>query len=244
MAAFIELFSDDVQFKKSNYIEARSELLQSSLVYRDKQMQQVSVHRLVQDTILTTMDDEKKELMFRQVARIFWGDWPSAMPKPSKDPELPKPKSTGGRLHVARWPVCASIYPRVLRMHQLWPSIPNLSEATNLLFAKLLSEAAWFVQLSYIEFPPSFPHCVTNNHITRYQKDRGRMKHFDGFFDTALTICESSTHADQEALLADIHFCLGAIAMDASDFDASRDHKEYSLDLVSKICKELGTADE
>lgn len=32
--------------------------------------------------------------------------------------------------------------------------------------------------------------------------------------------------------------------MDASDFDASRVYKEYSLDLVSKICKELGTADE
>lgn len=60
MAASIKLFSDGLQFKKSNYIEARSELLQSSLVYRDKQMQQVSVHRLVQDTILTTMDDERK----------------------------------------------------------------------------------------------------------------------------------------------------------------------------------------
>jgi hypothetical protein len=90
MAASIELFSDGLQFKKSNYIEARPELLQSSLVYRDKQMQQVSVHRLVQDAILTTMDYETKELMFGQVARILWGDWPSAMPKPSKDPELPK----------------------------------------------------------------------------------------------------------------------------------------------------------
>ncbi|KAL7897244.1 P-loop containing nucleoside triphosphate hydrolase protein [Trichoderma sp. SZMC 28014] len=220
MAASMELFPDGLQFKKSNYIEARSELLQSSLVYRDKQMQQISVHRLVQDAILTTMDDGRKELMFKKVARILWGDWPSAMPKPSRDPELPKPKSTGGRLHVARWPVCASIYPHVLRMHQLWSSIPDLSETTNLLFAKLLSEAAW------------------------YQKERGRTKHFDGFFDTALGICESSTHADQKALLADIHFCLGAIAMDASDFDASRDHKEHSLDLVSKICKELGTEDE
>jgi tetratricopeptide (TPR) repeat protein len=32
--------------------------------------------------------------------------------------------------------------------------------------------------------------------------------------------------------------------MDASNFDASRIHKERSLDLVSKICQELGTADE
>jgi tetratricopeptide (TPR) repeat protein len=32
--------------------------------------------------------------------------------------------------------------------------------------------------------------------------------------------------------------------MDASDFDKSRVYKERSLDLVSKICRELGTADE
>ncbi len=80
--------------------------------------------------------------------------------------------------------------------------------------------------------------------ITRYQKERGRTKKFDGFFETARTICESSTHPDRDSLLADIHFCLGAIAMDASDFDASRVHKERSFDLVSRICKELGTADE
>lgn len=32
--------------------------------------------------------------------------------------------------------------------------------------------------------------------------------------------------------------------MDASDFNQSRFHKERSLDIVSKICKELGIADE
>ncbi len=68
---------------------------------------------------------------------------------------------------------------------------------------------------------------------------------FDGFFDTARSICEASTHPDRDSVLADIYFCLGAIAMDVSDFDASRFYKENSLDLVSKICKELGkTADE
>lgn len=49
---------------------------------------------------------------------------------------------------------------------------------------------------------------------------------------------------DRDSLLADIYFCLGAITMDASDFDTSRVNKERSLDLVSQICKELGTADE
>jgi hypothetical protein len=94
---------------------------------------------------LATMDVTKKRYMFDQVVRILWADWPSAMPKPSKEPELPQPKSTGGRLHVGRWPVCAAIYPHVLRIHQLWSSISDLPETTSMQFAKLLNEAAWYV---------------------------------------------------------------------------------------------------
>jgi hypothetical protein len=145
MEAAVELLSEGAPFKKSNYIEARSDLFQSSLVQRDKQKQQISVHRIVQDVILATMDVAKKRLMFDKVVQILWADWPSAMPKPSKEPELPQPKSSGGRLYVGRWPACAAIYPHVLRIHQLWSSISDLSEATRLLFAKLLTEAAWYV---------------------------------------------------------------------------------------------------
>ncbi|CAG8278644.1 unnamed protein product [Penicillium salamii] len=220
MAASMELLSEGAKFKKGNYIDARTDLLQSSLIQRDKQKQQISVHRIVQGVILATMDARKKQFIFDQVVRMLWADWPSAMPKASKKPELPSPKSTGGRLSVGRWPVCAALYPHVLRIHQLWSVISDLSEDTRLLFAKLLNEAAW------------------------YQKERGRTKQFDGFFETALNICETSKHTDRDSILADIYFCLGAIAMDASDFDTSRVYKERSLDLVSHICKELGTADE
>ena len=88
------------------------------------------------------------------------------------------------------------------------------------------------------------PFLAIKSDITRYQKERGRTKEFDGFFETARNICEASRHADRDSLLADIHFCLGSVAMDASDFDTSRIHKERSFDLVLKICKELGIADE
>lgn len=220
MAASTELSSGGVQFRKTDYIEARADLLQSSLIQRDKKKQRISVHRIVQDAVLSTIDVAKKRTMFDHVVRILWADWPSAMPTPSKEPELPKPKSTGGRQHVGRWPVCAAIYPHVLRVHQLWPAVQDPSEAVRLHFAKLLNEAAW------------------------YQKERGRTRGFDGFFDTARAICEASTHPDRDSVLADIYFCLGAIAMDVGDFDASRVYKERSLDLVSKICAALGTADE
>jgi hypothetical protein len=144
--------ANDAQFKKSNYIEARTDLLQSSLVQRDKLKQQISVHRIVQDAILTTMDAVTKRSIFDKIIRILWANWPSAMPKPSKEPELPQPKSSGGRLQVGRWPVCATIYPHVLRMHQLWPTILEPSVATNVHFAKLLNEAAWYVHDSKSDF--------------------------------------------------------------------------------------------
>ncbi|KAJ5955542.1 hypothetical protein N7501_009821 [Penicillium viridicatum] len=198
LEASVEIISEGTPFKKSNYIEARTDLLQSSLVQRDKQKQHISVHRIVQDVILATMDVESKWSIFDQVVRILWADWPSAMPKPSKEPVLPQPKSSGNRLYVGRWPACAAIYPHVPRMHQLWSAISDSLEATKLLFAKLLTDAAW------------------------YPKERGRTKQFDGFFETARR----------------------AIAMDASNFDTSRINKECSFNLVSKICKELGTADD
>jgi hypothetical protein len=143
--ASVMLLSDGAQSKKSAYIEARTDLLQSSLVQRDKQRKQLSVHRIVQEVIIATMDEAKKRSVFDLIVRTLWADWPSAMPKPSKEPELPQPKSSGGRLHVGRWPVCAAIYPHVLRIHQIWPAISSLSEATKLHFAKLLNESAWYV---------------------------------------------------------------------------------------------------
>ncbi|KXL41430.1 MAG: hypothetical protein FE78DRAFT_526029, partial [Acidomyces sp. 'richmondensis'] len=220
MELSVDLLSEGSTFRKSSYLDARADLLQSSLVQRNKQKQQVSVHRIVQDVVLATMNDAKKESMFGHVMKSVWARWPSAMPKPSKEPVLPKPKSSGGRLHVGRWPVCAALYPHVLRMHQLWAAISDPFDATSLNFARLLTEAAW------------------------YQKERGQTKEFNGFFDTARSICETSQHPDRDSLLADIYFCLGAIAMDASNFSSSRIYKEQSLELVSKICTELGTVDE
>lgn len=142
MEAAAEHF-DGAPFKKSNYLEARADLLQSSLVQRNKKKQILSVHRIVQDAILATMDMEKKKTMFDKIVRLLWSEWPSALPKPSRKPELPQPKSSGGRLHVGRWPACSAIYPHVLRVHQLWRAITSPSSASAMLFAQLLAEAAW-----------------------------------------------------------------------------------------------------
>ncbi|ATY63318.1 hypothetical protein A9K55_008959 [Cordyceps militaris] len=218
--ASMELLSTSTPFKKSHYLEARSDLLQSSLIQRDKLRQEISVHRIVQDAILATIPAEAKFRIFEGILRTLWMRWPSALPKPSRTPQLPQPSTSDQRLNVRRWPECDAIYPHALRLHQIWPLLPNLPEMAKVLFAKLLVEAAW------------------------YRKERGMAKAFDGFFDTALGICHSSSHVDRDAILADLYFCLGAISMDASDFEASRLYKEKSFDLVFSICRGLGVEDE
>jgi hypothetical protein len=123
--------------------ESRLGLVGSSLVQRNKQKRLLSTHRVVQDVVLATMDAKKKQSMFDRIVRLLWSEWPAALPKPSKEPELPQPKSRGGRLHVDQWPACAAIYPHVLRIHQLWPNLSSATADSSMLFAKLLSEAAW-----------------------------------------------------------------------------------------------------
>lgn len=144
------LLSEDSQFKKRHYIEARTDLLKSSLVHRDKQNQYISVHRIVQDAIFARITTPKKRFMFDHVVQILWAKWQSDLPKPSKKPELPQFNLTGGRLHVEIRPICAAMYPHVLKVHQLWSAIPDLSEATKLLFADLLLVAAWCVYKIYV----------------------------------------------------------------------------------------------
>lgn len=70
-------------------------------------------------------------------------------------------------------------------------------------------------------------------------KERGQIRHFEGLFKTARVIFESSRHPERLSLLADIHFCLGSLAMDTNDFENSRIHKEASFDITYGICHPL-----
>ncbi|KAJ6065353.1 hypothetical protein N7444_001006 [Penicillium canescens] len=81
-------FLADGEFKRLYYGGARGDLLRLSLIQKDSQNRQISIHQLVQDVILATKDVETKRLRFDQVVQLLWKNWPSALPKPSKEPEL------------------------------------------------------------------------------------------------------------------------------------------------------------
>jgi len=139
----IELSTDLFSARKDEYRKVRTELLQTSLIRRNKQNNEISVHRLVQDAVRAKLDDATIRSIFGRFVCLLWANWPSAMPKPSRAPEYPQPKANNKRLEVGRWPLCAALYPHVLKLHQLWPSIGDLPDTIKIQFSALLNDAAW-----------------------------------------------------------------------------------------------------
>lgn len=138
-----ELLRDVFSARKDEYEKVRTELLQTSLIRRSNQKNELFVHRLVQNVIRAKLNDDDVKSLFGRVISLLWANWPSAMPKPSRTPEFPQPKAYNKRLEVGRWPLCATLYPHVLKLHQLSPSISGLPVTTKLQFAALLNDAAW-----------------------------------------------------------------------------------------------------
>lgn len=128
---------------KELYGEARTELLQSSLVKKNAQSKELSMHRLVQDAVRAKLDPGRVQAYFAFAVHLLWTAWPSAMPKPSRQLFSMQQKASDKRLLISTWPLCAALYPHVLKLKQLWASINDISTDTRLKFAALLNDAAW-----------------------------------------------------------------------------------------------------
>lgn len=68
-------------------------------------------------------------------------NWSVALPKPSEPPSFVQLKQANNRSRVSNWPLCAFLYPQMLRLHQLWPSFPDTPPSSQLELAALLKEA-------------------------------------------------------------------------------------------------------
>lgn len=135
-------------FADKDYRDARTELVRSSLIKRDKKKNELSeyrlsIHRLVQDVARAKMTAVEISLVFQLVVSHIWANWPSAMPKPSKPSSLGRPKANDKRLKVDRWPICAALYPHVSFLKRFRAMVPSLSNSTKLQFSALLNDAAW-----------------------------------------------------------------------------------------------------
>ena len=111
------------------YVNARTELARSSLVKRYTNSKELSIHRLIQDTVRTSMDEERLQTVFQSSVDLICGSWPFGTFDHS----------------TQRHPVCEVIFPHI-RSLQLWyEGSDRLKENKDIIqqFAHLLMDAGW-----------------------------------------------------------------------------------------------------
>lgn len=111
------------------YVNARTELARSSLVKRDVDRKELSMHRLIQDTVRIRMDQERLQKVFQSLVDLLYGSWPFSSFDHS----------------TQRHPVCEAIFPHI-RSLQLWyERSDRLKESKAIIqqFARLLMDAGW-----------------------------------------------------------------------------------------------------
>ena len=111
------------------YVNARTELARSSLVKRNVDRKELSMHRLIQDTVRIRMDQEHLQKVFQSSIDLVYNSWPFSAFDHS----------------IQRHPVCEVIFPHI-RSLQLWyERSDRLKESKDIIqqFARLLMDAGW-----------------------------------------------------------------------------------------------------
>jgi hypothetical protein len=112
------------------YQDARTELLRSSLVSRDRSANRITIHRLVQDGARAKLTDERLEQVFSLTSRLLFLAWPF--------------EEFGFGHEISRWAKCAELFPHVVRLYEFSPRLQMTQEVTetSIQFPKLLIDAA------------------------------------------------------------------------------------------------------
>lgn len=115
----------------SQYIDARTELIKTSLIVRDKEEKQLSLHRIVQDVARHHMDSDTLQAYFALAVELLFRAWPRS--KDSKNRE---------KLKVAD---SDKVHPHLSRIRELYMTNPKWDLAMSLKrqFVVLLEKVAW-----------------------------------------------------------------------------------------------------
>lgn len=122
---------------------ARAELIAASLIKRHKDREEISVHRLVQDSARAKMTNEEISHVFWHTVLLIRAQWPIGMAPATMKGAPPVPV----RFHrIDRWTKCEELYPHVLRLKRQFSILSTPKEAEDLpklQLAELLNDAAW-----------------------------------------------------------------------------------------------------
>lgn len=120
---------DDYPMDKPTFIKARTSLLKSSLVKRNKSTSQLSIHRLTQDFTRVNMTFIELQDYFVAAIQLCMHYWP----KPVNDVSY----------SCSNWPKSEAVVPHFLRLRELWQKQPSL--AGNIEVKQQIADLSWRV---------------------------------------------------------------------------------------------------
>lgn len=122
---------DDYPKYSSLYEKTRVDLTNRSLITRNRDAQEVRIHRVTQDAIRARMDSEHLRKNFNCTVTLLSAIWPYA--------QLLQ------RHLTTRWQICESLISHVSRLYELFKSFQSKFEffSAESTFARLLVDAAW-----------------------------------------------------------------------------------------------------
>lgn len=121
---------DDYPKRKTDYFEARGELIKSSLITRNIDTEEVRIHRLVQDVVRQKMSLEEILSVFNSTVVLLSAVWPFV--------------KLDNRNLVTRCKIGKKYYPHMARLKQLIEKPIEAGEIKpSLQTAALFNKAAW-----------------------------------------------------------------------------------------------------
>lgn len=119
------------QLIKSEYVEARTELLARSLITGNKNQQKLFVHKLVQDVARSRMRQSDIRDNFLACVEMISTVWPF--------------QELTWRHGVARWGECEELFPHIQRLKTIYPNLtPSPDSCEDYEFARILIDSGWY----------------------------------------------------------------------------------------------------
>nr|POE69217.1 hypothetical protein CFP56_75655 [Quercus suber] len=116
---------------EAEYEEARAELLQSSLIVRDRSSKKLVIHSLTQDTARANMSDKRFSIVFESALQLLFNVWPY--------------EEEFGFMNDRSMAQCKELYKHMLHLQKLSARLTPPIKLTkqHLQPPKVLLEAAW-----------------------------------------------------------------------------------------------------
>ncbi|KAK5171081.1 uncharacterized protein LTR77_004225 [Saxophila tyrrhenica] len=202
------------------YIEARAELLQASLVSRDRSAKKLFMHRLIQDTVISRMSEERYSSVYVSALQLISCVWDY-----EEDFGFIKEEA-------ARWRRCEELYSHVLHLRNLSSRLaaPTIISEANLQPPKVVLAAAWLGigRGDYVEAGKLIQ--LTEKLCKALQVDESVFAE------------ESSTKQEFDELVLQLPFHRGALAHHTNEPRVALDELKTYIRLLDKKPKRRQTA--